>query len=107
MVLTPDSENKVKWSIAFSWAKEDAPVFRNANWQDALFAITKINDNTGKAINLTKNSIGQNNKGSEFYSMLGRRISSRVLNSSLHKTAGLYLQKASDGSLQKRLSAGK
>jgi hypothetical protein len=36
MVLKPDADNKVKWSIAYSWAREANPLFRQSNWKDLL-----------------------------------------------------------------------
>jgi hypothetical protein len=36
MVLKPDVDKKVKWSVAYSWAREAHPLFRNSNWRELL-----------------------------------------------------------------------
>lgn len=42
MVLTPDEENTVRWSFAFSWAKEEDPLFRHEDWKDSLIPTTAV-----------------------------------------------------------------
>ena len=36
MVLTPDTDKKVKWAIAYSWAREADPLFRKSDWKEQL-----------------------------------------------------------------------
>jgi hypothetical protein len=40
MVLTPDANKKVKWSFAYSWAREASPLFRNPDWKKVLTGTT-------------------------------------------------------------------
>lgn len=41
MVLKPDAEQKVKWSFAYSWAREASPLFRNPAWKEQLRGSTR------------------------------------------------------------------
>jgi hypothetical protein len=43
LVLSPDENKTVQWSFVYSMALETSPFFRSRNWQDSLFAETKIN----------------------------------------------------------------
>jgi len=40
MVLKPDADKKVSWSVAFSWAREADPLFRKADWKQLLRGTT-------------------------------------------------------------------
>ncbi|MCX7727636.1 MAG: DUF4861 family protein, partial [Chitinispirillaceae bacterium] len=42
IVLKPDSENKVRWSLAYSWAREANPLFRKSNWKEILIQTVGI-----------------------------------------------------------------
>ncbi|MBN1760071.1 MAG: DUF4861 family protein [Chitinispirillaceae bacterium] len=42
MVLTPDEENKVRWSFAYSCVCEVNPLFRHADWKKTLIPPTSV-----------------------------------------------------------------
>ncbi|MBN1761032.1 MAG: DUF4861 family protein [Chitinispirillaceae bacterium] len=77
MVLKPDADKKVKWSIAYSWAREANPLFRNANWKEQLTGTTDIlsaskNDNVaGHNFTINTRSIVT---GGALFSLSGRLI---------------------------------
>lgn len=53
MVLKPDGDQKVKWSLAYSWAREANPLFRKSNWKELLAPAVGVRQMGQKKIVLT------------------------------------------------------
>jgi hypothetical protein len=110
MVLTPDADKKVKWSIAYCWAKETSPIFRDPDWQNKLFPQTDIRRNNERirssaiTTSLLQKAAGQY----ETFSLLGKKIDSRYTTNSVKTQLpyGLYFVRDKSGSLGKRVNSG-
>jgi hypothetical protein len=77
MVLQPDAEKKVKWSMAYSWAREADPLFRKSNWRDMLHppvAVRQPERNKDDRKPLIINSTDQNMKARSFFTLSGRSV---------------------------------
>lgn len=108
MVLTPDANHSVKWSIAYSEMREAAPFYRSPHWQDSLVPSTNVIENDKKDItdHVKNRMLFQKTAGAtEVYSMSGKKITGSRLNvsSSMKKPTGIYLVKMTDGSLHKKI----
>jgi hypothetical protein len=105
MVLTPDVNHSVKWSIAYSEKRETTPFYRSPNWEDSLVQATAVlGNNRGKIINPSKAVLCQKTAGErDVYSILGRKINARSLTGNGQKIMGLYFERMPDGALQKRI----
>jgi len=104
MVLTPDANHSVKWSIVYSEKRETAPFYRSPNWEDSLVQPTAVlGNNRGKISNPSKAVLYQKTAGEpDVYSILGRKINARSLAVNGQKTMGVYLEKTPDGALLRR-----
>jgi hypothetical protein len=75
MVLKPDAENKVKWSIAYSWAREASPLFRQSNWKDLLAPTVGVRFSGQEKINLKPVDAVKNQRETRaFFSASGRLL---------------------------------
>jgi hypothetical protein len=76
MALKPDADKKVKWSIAYSWARESNPIFRQANWKELLRGSTASISNGNRRISLTTGGIADRSAAgaSEFFSLTGKYL---------------------------------
>jgi hypothetical protein len=76
MVLKPDSEKKVTWSIAYSWAREANPLFRNSNWKEQLRVSTGIHSVIDDHISLYPHtaSASKSRVTADFFTLTGRAI---------------------------------
>jgi hypothetical protein len=54
MVLTPDADQKVAWSMAYNWAREPEQIYHDPNWQNTLFpgstAVRPLQSIAGRSI---------------------------------------------------------
>jgi hypothetical protein len=102
MVLTPDSDKKVKWSIASCWAKETSPIFRNPDWQNQLFStVTRtIRENVRPAV-VNRSSDHTTASYTGLYSLSGKKMSDErgAAQTSPH---GLFLLRTANGCLVKK-----
>jgi hypothetical protein len=76
MVLKPDADKKVRWSFAYSWAREANPLFRSNNWKQQLTGATRL---SGDAKNIGVSArrggeISTNGSTRECFSLAGRSI---------------------------------
>jgi hypothetical protein len=105
MVLKPDQEQKVKWSIVYSWVREANPLFRNPDWEKTLFIPTasihsyKYTEPAQKI----QQSITPMDLFRVRYTISGRTIggSKRFDNAAPLKTNGLYIIERYDGITKK------
>lgn len=72
MVLKPDADKKVKWSLAFSWAREANPLFRKADWKQLLRGTTGTAPKMRQASRTT--AISTAGCVAEYYSVSGQAI---------------------------------
>lgn len=111
MVLTPDANHSVKWSIAYSEKLETAPFYRSPNWEDSLVQTTAVRENNnGKITHSFETASSLNSAGPpEVYSILGRTMSRRSLigNGRNQKSIGVYFERMPDGSLAKKITLDK
>ncbi len=101
MALTPDAEKRVKWSIAYSWAKEAAPVFRNPDWQNELFGATSIKTGGPAFQSGVKKPSGLMAVSGQYeiFSISGRKISPDKKRNVF--PCGVFIERLPDGSLRK------
>lgn len=78
MVLTPDGENKVRWSFVYSWAREQDPLYRHDNWKEELVPQTSINQqfNGVHTYSRLKSAV---NTSTFIYTLNGRLLTSRII----------------------------
>jgi hypothetical protein len=103
MLLTPDENHSVKWSVAYSMALETAPFYRGKNWQDSIFPITAALIPLSQQVRRMKPSplTGIN----ELFTVSGRKINVACNHATLSvlKPYGIIITREKDGSLKKRL----
>ena len=106
MVLTPDADKKVKWSIAYCWVKETSPVFRNPDWQNQLFAANTRTDRGLVRPSPADNSVYRKISAcSELYSLSGKKMG--IISEAAKPIArGLFLVRDANGCLIKRMNTG-
>jgi hypothetical protein len=107
MVLTPDANHTVKWSIAYSEARESSVIYRSSHWQDSLFPTTSVKykdypDNKANNHGITSINL---NPVKEFYTVSGQKINFHIENNNktYARPFGIYIERASDGILVRRL----
>lgn len=72
MVLKPDADKKVKWSFAYSWAREEEPLFRKADWKQLLRGTTNTAPKWSKP--LQNIAVATINSAPEYYTVSGQSI---------------------------------
>ncbi|MBN1604485.1 MAG: DUF4861 family protein [Chitinispirillaceae bacterium] len=101
MVLKPDEQMKVRWSMVYSWAREDNPLFRNSDWKKTLVATTDINAILQKPapLHISEKPTNLKCNPGAFFSLSGRTVSGiQAQDGSLYKKArGVYILKSGDG----------
>jgi hypothetical protein len=106
MVLTPDANKKVQWSIAYCWAKETNPIFRNPNWQDQLFPQTGIRRNkaTMAVAGVRAGKRGQY----QAFSLSGKQLQQQALQAGKNPgmPAGVFILRGPDMVLRKVCALG-
>jgi hypothetical protein len=106
MVLTPDADKKVKWSIAYCWAKETDPIFRKPDWQNLLFASnTKTVREHVRAVTFRSSSNQRLISYTNHYSLTGKKLK---IDPGTRKPLanGLVFIRNANGSPLKRVIAG-
>jgi hypothetical protein len=73
MVLKPDADKKVKWSIAYSWAREANPLFRKSNWRDLLAPTVGIRQ-SGQKVSGCKPIIHSQDQVRSLFTLSGRSL---------------------------------
>jgi hypothetical protein len=76
MILKPDIDKKVQWSIAYSWARETNPLYRNTNWKTEIRGTTGIISPVDKHITSHLQSTTNTVRGeiSEYFSLSGKSV---------------------------------
>jgi hypothetical protein len=76
MVLKPDTDKKVKWSIGYSWARETNPLYRNTNWRELLRGTTGTISPIDKHLTSHLHSCANITSAghSEYYSLSGKSV---------------------------------
>ena len=88
MVLKPDAEQKVKWSLAYSWAREASPLFRNPAWKELLRGSTRKVEPARSPFTIVP-SVGTDVRK---FSLSGRLlVDHQVLVSDAHRLSGVVI----------------
>ncbi len=106
MLLTPDENHSVKWSIAYSMALETAPFYRGKNWQDSLFPATgTLSIPHGAPVSTAK--LTPPTGLQEMFTISGRKINPVRTHADLSalKPYAIIIAREKDGSLKKRMGA--
>ncbi|MBN1576314.1 MAG: DUF4861 family protein [Chitinispirillaceae bacterium] len=79
MVLKPDADKNFKWSLAYSWAREANPLFREANWKELLTGATGIAPVSERGTAADFHFITDTREviAGDFFSLSGRSIGTR------------------------------
>lgn len=109
MVLTPDADKKVKWSIAYCWAKETSPIFRDPDWQNKLFPQTNIRINNKRVSSSPVTSTSHQIMTGQYetFSLLGKKLNacSMTNTAGTRLPYGLYFVRDRNGGLVKRVNS--
>jgi hypothetical protein len=94
MVLTPDAAKKVKWAMAYNWAKEPEQVYHSADWRNTLFPAITATD-APKPADLWKNRTGcfNNTQEQRAFDLQGKLVSASPSLGLLQppKTHGIFI----------------
>jgi hypothetical protein len=101
MVLKPDTDKKVKWSIAYSWAREANPLYRSANWKEQLRTTTAVISTSDKQmISQLHHSSDKTNEMPHFFTLTGKSLGTGVL-SGTQQGQGLYIVRQNSGTMMR------
>jgi len=109
MVLTPDANHSVKWSIPYSEERESSVIFRSPHWQDSLFPTTNVKNPDKRGYSQKYNGINSTNVTvtKEIFNVSGKKIRLYPENKSMiiKRPFGIYIERESDGSLKRKLDS--
>jgi hypothetical protein len=105
MLLTPDENQSVKWSIVYSIALETNPFYRRKNWQDSLFTETNILQNIPSEHSICSKQKATLAGFKEAYTISGRKINLLHRHSDISDISfsGIIITRTTNGSLQKQI----
>ncbi len=105
MVLKPDADKKVKWSFAYSWAREANPLFRDPDWKETLVQTTAVLKPAAPgtcAGTHMKPLVETESVSGAFFDLSGKRVNRTAGTSGLRPT-GVCIIKTPGGSLVGRV----
>lgn len=97
MALKMDSNHKVKWSIAYSWAREANPLFRNPDWKKNLTGTTSILPQCLKQKFISGPSSLMEMSPAGIFTLSGKMVfagDKPAFSQNRFMSSGLYMQKA-------------
>jgi hypothetical protein len=110
MVLTPDANRTVKWSIASCWAKETSPIFRDPDWKNKLFPQTNIRNNNERPGSSTITMVQHQKTTGQYeaFSLSGKKLNARFMadKAGTQLPFGLYFIRDRNGRLKKQVNSG-